>query len=311
MASRQVRNLINNQIDSVVARAETEVRNEAKKKLIELKQKVSSPEEIIKMLETTISEEGCSPKAIEKFYTVHDQIMSKLTNIEGILTVGLDKLTLIEEKINPIINGEGPVSKINGIVEFLQPITNTLKGIIALAPILLAANSGPTSSGAITDQVSTKKNKAESKIKEYAALFMVIPAMILFYQKKARVVSTTLSKGKTEAQKIFDEVVKLQALLGHIVTQFETGCDELLAAGNPSDEFTGTDGIPTTNVNATTSDNYNNTSLENYLAFLQTQYNEMYQQLIASGNEKAVERTFRITGTLEKGAYIKRQVINL
>ena len=160
MASRQVRNLINNQIDSVVARAETEVRNEAKKKLIELKQKVSSPEEIIKMLETTISEEGCSPKAIEKFYTVHDQIMSKLTNIEGILTVGLDKLTLIEEKINPIINGEGPVSKINGIVEFLQPITNTLKGIIALAPILLAANSGPTSSGAITDQVSTKKNKA-------------------------------------------------------------------------------------------------------------------------------------------------------
>ena len=41
MASRQVRNLINNQIDSVVARAETEVRNEAKKKLIELKQKVS------------------------------------------------------------------------------------------------------------------------------------------------------------------------------------------------------------------------------------------------------------------------------
>ena len=56
MASRQVRNLINNQIDSVVARAEPEVRNEAKKKLIELKQKVSSPEEIIKMLETTISE---------------------------------------------------------------------------------------------------------------------------------------------------------------------------------------------------------------------------------------------------------------
>ena len=192
-----------------------------------------------------------------------------------------------------------------------NPITTTLKGIIALAPILLAANSGPTSSGANTDQVSTKKNKAESKIKEYAALFMVIPAMILFYQKKARVVSTTLSKGKTEAQKIFDEVVKLQALLGHIVTQFETGCDELLAAGNPSDEFTGTDGIPTTNVNATTSDNYNNTSLDNYLAFLQTQYNEMYQQLIASGNEKAVERTFRITGTLEKGAYIKRQVINL
>ena len=46
MASRQVRNLINNQIDYVVARAETEVRIEAKKKLKELKQKVASPEEV-------------------------------------------------------------------------------------------------------------------------------------------------------------------------------------------------------------------------------------------------------------------------
>ena len=95
MSTQQVRNLINNQIDSVIARAETDIRSEAKKKLVELKQKVPTPEEVIKKLEAEITPDSCSPGGVEKFYKIHEQISGKLTTIEYVLTRGLDKSTSV------------------------------------------------------------------------------------------------------------------------------------------------------------------------------------------------------------------------
>ena len=165
MASQQIRNLINNQIDSVIARAETTVRNESKKKLTDIKQKIPTPKDIIKKLQANPNINSCSDQGINKFYKIHENINGKLNTLKNILIKGIDTLTEISEKIDPILNEKGPIGKINTLIDTLQPLLDVLKIIISAAPVLLAANSGPTSSGAVTDQISTRRNKAESKVK--------------------------------------------------------------------------------------------------------------------------------------------------
>ena len=109
----------------------------------------------------------------------------------------------------------------NTLINTLQPLLDVLKIIISAAPILLAANSGPTSSGAVTDQISTRRNKAESKVKEYAALFLVIPSMISFYINKARKVSDILNQTKNNLTNTKNEIDKLQALTNALLKNFE------------------------------------------------------------------------------------------
>ena len=96
------------------------------------------------------------------------------------------KLNNIESQLKPIKEEEGPIGQIKLMASFLEQIINPLNIIILASPILLAANSGPTSSGAITDQVVDKRNKAFSKVKEYGALIACIPIMILYYIKLLR-----------------------------------------------------------------------------------------------------------------------------
>ena len=50
MSSSAVRNLINNQIDTLIMEAETMARSEGKKKLAELKEKIPTPEELVEKL---------------------------------------------------------------------------------------------------------------------------------------------------------------------------------------------------------------------------------------------------------------------
>ena len=67
MATQQVRNIVNSQIDNVLARAKQELQKEGKKKVEELKKKLLTPEEILKKLQTEINEDSCSPQGREKF----------------------------------------------------------------------------------------------------------------------------------------------------------------------------------------------------------------------------------------------------
>ena len=54
MSTQQVRNMIRSQVDGALKRAKIELRNEAKKKINELKNQLLSPEEIMKKLQVEI-----------------------------------------------------------------------------------------------------------------------------------------------------------------------------------------------------------------------------------------------------------------
>ena len=60
MATQQIRNILNNQIDSRLARAERDLRNESKKKVNDLKRKIPTLQEVQAKMTTEINNDTCS-----------------------------------------------------------------------------------------------------------------------------------------------------------------------------------------------------------------------------------------------------------
>ena len=297
MSTQQARNIINSQIDSLISRAKTELKNEGKKKIAELKAQIPTPQTLKEKLKAEISTDSCSEKGNEKFMKIYTNLNNTLISISEVIGGALEKLNNIESQLKPIKEEEGPIGQIKLMASFLEQIINPLNIIILASPILLAANSGPTSSGAITDQVVDKRNKAFSKVKEYGALIACIPIMILYYINMVEKVFIPLKVAKSKLQFISDEVDKLQLFLNSLLLDFELQCASF-------EEESGS-GIIIINPPLTT------TPLEDYLSLLETQYNDVYQYLLSQGNDKAIERIFTVKENLEKDYYISHKVINL
>tara|TARA_R110002020_G_scaffold6422_22_gene27408 strand:- start:11849 stop:12763 length:915 start_codon:yes stop_codon:yes gene_type:complete len=301
MATQQVRNIINNQIDSVINRAEKEIRNEGKKKVDELKRKIPTMQSVQARMMTETNTETCSDRGYEEFMKKYNNLNEKLQNTEHILDRGLGKINAVREKIKPITEEKGPIKSINAVQEFLSPIMETLQFVISLAPILLLANSGPTSSGAVTDQIQDKRDKAKGKIKEWTMLFATIPAMIKTYKNQALNIFSKIDLAKNKLEELKNKIVMLRAFLDGLKLQYTSGCDALNS--------------PTTDTTTDQSGNEINTNIEPtnlqiYLQFLNQQYNSVYQQLQASGNEKAIKRIYTIKENLESNYNTSFEVIN-
>ena len=293
MATQQIRNIINNQIDSRLARAEKDVRNEGKKRLKDLKKKIPTPQEVQAKMTIEIDNESCSEAGYEEFMKKYNEQMSKFQNLEFILDRGLNKFDGIINKVKPISEEKGPIKIIMGVVDYLSPIIEILKIIISLAPIALIANSGPTSSGAVTDQIQDKRDKANGKIKEWAALFATIPAIILLYKNKAEKILSKLELARNKLNFLKEKILLLKALLDHQKLEYVQRCNDL---NNPQVTTDTTVGIDGEEINP----DIQNTDLENYLQLLQQKYNSVYQQLQESGDTKALERTYNIKENLQE-----------
>ena len=296
MSTQAARNIIKSQLEQVISTAKTRIKDEGRKKLVELKQQIPTPSELVKKLETEINVDTCSPEGIAKFNRKFKEIEDKLKVLENISSQSYDKLTEIETKLNSVINSvsDGPIGKLNGLVTSLNPIVKTLSKLIILSALLYVANSGPTASGAAQAQIDTNKRNAESKVGEYLALFAMIPLMIAFYIEEAKKVKTPLVFLKNKIKFIKDEVTKLRLFIISLLLKYESGCNAL----DSSSENSG--GPEPTEP----------TELEQYLALLEAQYNDVYQQLVQSGNTKTVARVFAIKETFEEDYNISFKIIN-
>tara|TARA_R110002167_G_scaffold194497_1_gene397177 strand:+ start:2593 stop:3489 length:897 start_codon:yes stop_codon:yes gene_type:complete len=297
MSTQQARNIVNTQIDNLITRAKTEIKNEGKKKIAELKAKIPTPQTLKEKLKAEINVDSCSEGGHEKFMKIYNGLNDALTQISEVIGGALEKIEGIESQIKPIMEEKGPIGQIKGVATFLQPITQTLQIIILAAPILLSANSGPTSSGAVTDQVVDKRNKAFSKVKEYVALIACIPLIILYYVNQAEKVFIPLRIAKSKLSFMAEELSKLQMFLHSLLLEFEGQCAAFEIANNGT-------GIVTIEPPVAT------TPLEDYLSVLSSQYDDVYQYLLDNGNDKAIERIFTIKENLEKDYYTSHRVIN-
>ena len=281
MATKQVRNIINSQLDFLLNRAEKEIRNESQKQLEKLKARIPSPQSIIDDMTVDVNNDTCSIKGSEKYDKMYNLLDNKLSNIEELLNKSLNRIDKLKEKIDPIKETRGPLGVIDDLKEKLQPIIEPLKYIVALAPLLLAAFTGPAANGPGIDRVQKGEKKAKAKIKEYLGLILSIPGLIEFYRGKAISIANNIDTLRNKISSIKEEATKLRALLRSLALQKEEGCLnlELNSVGTDNDGTNPPDP---------------NLPLNEYLDLLQQQYEDVYNQFKAAGKTKATKRIFRI-----------------
>ena len=99
MATKQVRNIINSQLDFLLNRAEKEIRNESQKQLEKLKARIPSPQSIIDDMTVDVNNDTCSIKGSEKYDKMYNLLDNKLSNIEELLNKSLNRIDKLKEKI--------------------------------------------------------------------------------------------------------------------------------------------------------------------------------------------------------------------
>ena len=299
MATQQLKNQVSSLIDQVIQRAKVQLRAEGNKKISELKQKIPTPQELMEKLKSEINSDTCSEKGQEKFMSIYNNINDKLTTLENTVNTAIETLENIENEIKPIINNEGPVGVINSFLDILKTLITPLNVALMALPLAYAANSGPTGSGAAQAQISKQEDQAKGKVKEIMGLVAALPIMIMFYINEAKKLTKPINTVLGTLKFIQSEIIKLKMFLASLLTDFQGQCDALANLQNPQ---TPSGPIP---------EPVGPTPLEDYLNLLQTQYNDVYQQLIASGNEKAIERILHINENLENDYYLGHRNINL
>jgi hypothetical protein len=173
-----------------------------------------------------------------------------------------------------------------------------LQYAIVLSALLYAANSGPSGSGKAQAQISDTESTAKSKVGEYTALFIMIPLMITFYINEARKVTTPLTLLKNKIQYILDIIIKLRLYILSLYLNFEEGCDDLLNSG-------GTGPVPPEPPDPQP------TALDLYIELLNQQYEDVYNQLYASGNTLGIKRIFALKENLEEDYNIGFKTVNI
>jgi DNA repair exonuclease SbcCD ATPase subunit len=303
MSTQQVRNTLSTQVESVLQKAKGDIKNEGKRKIDEIRKKIPTPEDVMEKLKAEINEETCSPEGKEKFMKIYNRLHDKLTKIKNIIKSIMEKLENIEGKIKPIIEAEGPLGEIKS---FTDSIKNSIMPILQVAvtgaPLLLAAFTAMAANAKAADAVQQKRDKAVSKVKEYTALILAVPLMIQHYQNQAKKIFIPLEFIKSKLQTIDDLVTKIQLYMYSMLLQFEEGCSDLENSQNDSVGNSNNPIIPDPN---------GSTTLDQYMAFLNSQYNDVYNKLQENGSEKAIERIFKIKDNLEEDYNISFKVVNL
>ena len=214
---------------------------------------------------------------------------------------GIDRIITIEDRLNPILEGEGPIGQLTTFSTlFKEKLIPALKVIIMAAPALLAAFTGPTASGIGIDQAQQKRDKAKAVVTMLAGLVASIVGMILYYKKIAEDMLKKLDPIKEKLSTINDKITEILLFMVSLLLQYEEGCAEL---ENSKNESTG-------NGNPIFPDPDGSTPLQQYMALLNDRYNEVYNKLQESGNKKALKRVFTLKENLEEDYNISFKIIN-
>lgn len=279
MSTQSAKNIIKNQLESVIARAKVKIEEEGRKKLNELKEKLPTPQTLMEKLKTDINEDSCSERGKEKFERIYNKILNPINKIEDVLNNSLEAIALIEEKIDPIINEEGPVGKLKAIPEDFADTINTLNIVVQAAPALLQVLKGPTADVGSGDLIATNRDKAIAKIAEYSALFSALPMIISFHiDKVQRSVKQPIDMVKGKLEFLLGEIIQTKAFLYSLFLQFHTQCESFENNGVEPDDpvITGP------------------TDMELYEQLLQEQFQAAWQQFQISGNQSAWKRIFKL-----------------
>ena len=314
MSSQAIRNDITLGIRRVITDIKRKVISEGKKKILELKDQLLSPDTIIKTLYADINLDSCSVAGRQKMKDKADELRKQLNKIDDVARLGLDNVNKLEEKISVISNKAklempslpnipNPIDNIKLITDSLKIPMKLLAIVIRYAPGILASQiavpGGGSSSGLVIANTNNNVNLAKAKIAEFKNLFASLPKVLDAYIAKADIIFDNITKIKSQIQMIVNEIGKLRAFIIYLEMDFEDKCNQFI---NDIDDSVDPPVIIPPVIPPT---------LEDIIKEAEELYGKILEDLIARGDTKAIRRIYVLGAKLQRVKNIKVEVIRI
>ena len=306
MSSQAVRNNITTSIRRVITDVKRRAITEGKKKVMELKDELLSPDTIINALTVDIDQNSCSTAGRDKMKEKVKELKKILDDVDEIALEGLGIMISLEEKIGAISskadipNIPNPVENIKVITDAIKPITEILRIVIMAAPGILAASTGPAANGAVIATTNNNVNLAKAKIGEFTNLFTSLPRVLDSYISQADIIFDNITKIKNQIEAIVNELEKLRAFIIYMELDFEDKCNAFNSPINPPNPDPPIiNHIPPI------------LTLEDIIAQTEELYGNILAGLIARGDNLAIKRVYTLGVQLQRIKNIQVKIINI
>ena len=318
MSSQAVRNNINTSIRRVITDVKRKVISEGKKKVMEMKDQLLNPDQIIRMLSADINHDSCSEAGRNKMEEKARQLTEQLNKIDEIAQQGLTLMTGLEDKIGSISfkaklempeppTIPDPIEGIKAITDAIKPIIDILQYVVMAAPAILASQvavpGGGSSSGLVIANTNNKVNLAKVKIAEFTNLFASLPRVLDKYIAMADVVFDNITKIKSKIQIIVDEIAKLKAFIIYLELDFEDKCNQFTSPTIPA--------VPTTTEPPILPWPQGPLTLADVIAQSEELYGNLLESLIAQGRNRAIRRVYALGAQLQRIKNTTVEIINI
>ncbi len=162
------------------------VKQEANKKIAEIKQKIPTKESVKQMMVDEISSKGpelvCSIEVRNRIDSIYDKLKSKSVKLQFILDQSNEKLLKLQEQLIKIT---AIIVLIEGIFDVLKALVPVLQTIVTAAQVGLFLLKGPAADGDATIKFANSINKSNAKAEEIKNSIKVFKKKIDKITKKA------------------------------------------------------------------------------------------------------------------------------
>ena len=162
------------------------VKEEANKKISEVKQKIPTKESVKQMMMDEISSKGpelvCSIEVRNRIDSIYNKLKSKSVKLQFILDKSNEKLKKLQEQLLKI--GE-IILIIEGIFVVLNALVPVLNVIVQVAKVGINFLKGPAADGATTVKLKDQIDKSKAKVEEIKNSIKVFEKKIAKITKKA------------------------------------------------------------------------------------------------------------------------------
>ena len=172
MSAEQLTMMLNKQCGGPLAMAKTKVKEEGKKQVMKVLEKLPSKDDIKEKLISA----ACSIPAQRKMKRVYNTIHGLISKLENILLRAKGKLDDLNAKINKVTQGVMP--DIQTIMAILAGIILVVKIIIQITPALLALSTGLAANGGLINRLGAAILKAITIVGIYGSTITSIDAQI-------------------------------------------------------------------------------------------------------------------------------------
>ena len=220
MATAQIRNLINTQIDKQLYKAKGDLRNQGTKQVQKVKERLPGKEE----LKEKLISNSCNKKAQDKMTKIYEKLIKLIDNLLKIPEKGLKKVQNIDKKLKKI--RDKIIPKIEKVLNFLKDkVIPALLIVVIAAEIALAFSSGPAANGKVIDLMGEKKRLILGKIKEYSKLAITIIAALPLVLKMVEKLFSIMEVVIMAIQGIIALIKKLKAFIIFLFRNYIKKCN--------------------------------------------------------------------------------------